>query len=74
LNNYKTDIINEDNLEVKIDKYYNELIKLKENCNNICNYIKKFKRFKKYRKLVEILIYILLLILESCHRRYLVKK
>lgn len=65
MNNYKTDIINEDNLEVKIDKYYNELIKLKENCNNICHYIKKFKRFKKYRKLVEILIYILLLIINS---------
>ena len=33
-------MINEDNLEVKIDKYYNELIKLKENRNNICHYIK----------------------------------
>jgi len=38
LNNYKTDIINEDNLE--------ELIKLKENRNNICNYKKSSKDLK----------------------------
>jgi hypothetical protein len=52
-----TDIINEDNLEVKIDKYYNELIKLKENRNNICHYIKKRDiRDVKYKK-IELLLF-----------------
>ncbi len=57
MNNYKTDIINEDNLEVKIDKYYNELIKLKENRNNICHYIKKRDIRDVKNKKIELLLF-----------------
>ena len=52
-----TDIINEDNLEVKIDKYYNELIKLKENRNNICHYIKKRDIRDVKNKKIELLLF-----------------
>ena len=52
-----TYIINEDNLEVKIDKYYNELIKLKENRNNICHYIKKRDIRDVKNKKIELLLF-----------------
>jgi kinesin family protein 20 len=51
-----TDIINEDKLEEKIVKYNNELIKLKENRNNICHYIKKRDIRDVKNKKIELLL------------------
>jgi hypothetical protein len=51
-----TDIINEDKLEEKIIKYNNELLKLKENRNNICHYIKKRDIKDVKNKKIELLL------------------